>query len=233
MQQPVRTVTSQGTFGNASSLLATHKVLRNTYMLLAATLLWSAMTAGLSIAVAAPRMTGLVCSLAAMALIWFALPRTANSEKGLYVVFGITGLLGFGLGPMLTHYLALPNGGQLVMTALGGTALIFGGLSAYVLTTKKDFSFMGGFLMVGVMVLLVASLGMVGASFFGVDVSMAFIAISAVSVLLFSALILFDTSRIINGGETNYIMATISLYLNVYNIFTSLLHLLGFASSDD
>ena len=233
MQQPLRSATAIGGFGSASSLLATHKVLRNTYMLLAATLLWSALMAGASMAVGAPRFTGLVCSLAAMALIWFALPRTANSEKGIYVVFGITGLLGFGLGPMLNHYLKLPNGGELVMTALGGTALIFGGLSAYVLTTKKDFSFMGGFLMVGVMVLFFGSLAALGASFFGVDVSMAFIAISAVSVLLFSALILFDTSRIINGGETNYIMATIALYLDVYNIFTSLLHLLGFASSDD
>lgn len=233
MQQPLRTVSTNGVFGNASELLSTHKVLRNTYMLLAATLLWSAMTAGLSMAVGAPRFTGLVCSLAAMALIWFALPRTANSEKGIYVVFGITGLLGFGLGPMLNHYLKLPNGGEIVMTALGGTALIFGGLSAYVLTTKKDFSFMGGFLMVGVMVLFFGSLAALGASFFGVDVSMAFIAISAVAVLLFSALILYDTSRIINGGETNYIMATIALYLDVYNIFTSLMHLLGFASSDD
>ncbi|MDO9465861.1 MAG: Bax inhibitor-1/YccA family protein [Thiobacillus sp.] len=232
MQQPLRS-TTVGTFGNASSLLATHKVLRNTYMLLAATLLFSAVTAGLSMAIGAPRFTGLVCSLAAMALIWFALPRTANSEKGIYVVFGITGLLGFGLGPMLNHYLKLANGGELVMTALGGTALIFGALSGYVLTTKKDFSFMGGFLMTGLIVLLVASLGVVAASFFGLDVSMAFIAISAVSVLLFSGLILYDTSRIINGGETNYIMATVALYLDVYNIFTSLLHLLGFASSDD
>lgn len=232
MQQPLRTTTI-GTYGNASSLLATHKVLRNTYMLLAATLLFSALTAGLSMAISPPRMTGLVTSLAAMALIWFALPRTANSEKGIYVVFAITGLLGFGLGPMLNHYLQLANGGRLVMSALGGTALIFGGLSAYVLTTKKDFSFMGGFLMVGVMVLFFASLALIGASMFGLNVSGAFIAISAVCVLLFSALILYDTSRIINGGETNYIMATVGLYLSIYNIFTSLLHLLGFASSDE
>lgn len=232
MQQPLRTATI-GTYGNASSLLSTHKVLRNTYMLLAATLLFSALTAGVSMAIGAPRMTGLVTSLAAMALIWFALPRTANSEKGIYVVFAITGLLGFGLGPMLNHYLKLANGGQLVMTALGGTALIFGALSGYVLTTKKDFSFMGGFLMTGVIVLLVASLAAVGASLFGIDVSMAFIAISAVSVLLFSGLLLYDTSRIIYGGETNYIMATVALYLDIYNIFTSLLHLLGFASNDD
>lgn len=225
MQQPVR-LNGVSTYGSASSLLATHKVLRNTYMLLSATLLVSALMAGLSIAVGAPRGVGLVTSLAAMALIWFALPRTANSEKGLYVVFGITALLGFGLGPMISHYLKLPNGGQLVMTALGGTALIFGGLSAYVLTTKKDFSFMGGFLMTGVMVLFFASLALVGASFFGLNVSMAFIAMSAVSMLLFSGLILFDTSRIIHGGETNYIMATIALYLDILNIFTSLLHLL-------
>ena len=232
MQQPLRTATI-GTYGNVSSLLATHKVLRNTYMLLAATLLLSAVMAAVSMAINPPRFTGLVSSLGAMALIWFALPRTANSEKGIYVVFAITGMLGFGLGPMLNHYLKLPNGGELVMTALGGTALIFGALSGYVLTTKKDFSFMSGFLMTGVIVLLVASLAAVGASFFGIDVSMAFIAISAVSVLLFSGLILYDTSRIINGGETNYIMATVALYLDILNIFTSLLHLLGFASNDD
>jgi len=232
MQQPLRAV-SASTYGSASSVIASHKVLRQTYMLLAATLLFSAVFAGISMAINPPRFTGLVTSLVAMALIWFALPRTANSEKGLYVVFAVTGLLGFGLGPMLNHYLKLSNGGQLVMTALGGTALIFGALSTYVLTTKKDFSFLGGFLMVGVMVLLFASLGLVAASFFGVNVSMAFVAISAVSVLLFSALILFDTSRILHGGETNYIMATIALYLDIYNIFTSLLHLLGFANSDD
>lgn len=219
--------------GTQDSLLATHKVLRNTYILLAATLMFSAVTAAISVAVAPPRFTGLVCSLLAMALIWFVLPRTANSSQGLGVVFGITGLLGFGLGPMLNHYLSIPNGGQLVMTAMGGTALIFASLSAYVLTTKKDFSFMGGFLMAGVLVLLFVSLGAVGASLFGFNISGVFLAINAVAMLLFSALILYDTSRIIHGGETNYIMATISLYLNVYNLFTSLLSLLGFASRDD
>ena len=221
------------TYPGTQSLLATHKVLRNTYMLLAATLLFSAVTAGLAIAIGAPRGAGLICSLAAMGLIWFGLPRTANSEKGIYMVFAITGLLGFGLGPVLSHYLRFPNGAQLVMTALGGTALIFGSLSAYVLTTKKDFSFMGGFLMTGLIVLVLSSFALVGASFFGLNVSMAFIAISAASMLLFSGLILFDTSRIIHGGETNYIMATIALYLDIINIFTSLLHLLGFASNDD
>ena len=216
------------------SLLSTHKVLRNTYLLLSMTLLFSAAMAGLSMALNVPYGVSLVASLVSMALIWFVLPRTAESSAGLWVVFAITGLLGFGLGPVLSHYLkVLPNGGQLIMTALGGTGLIFVALSGYVLTTKKDFSFMGGFLMAGVMVLLLCSVGAMVASFFGVAVSGVFLALSAVSMLLFSGLLLYDTSRIIHGGETNYIMATIALYLDIYNIFTSLLHLLGFASSDD
>jgi len=223
-----------GYAANQGSLLATHKVLRNTYLLLSMTLLFSAAMAGVSMAVQAPYGLSLVASLVSMGLIWFVLPRTANTEKGIYVVFAVTGLLGFGLGPVLNMYLkALPNGGQLIMTALGGTGLIFAALSGYVLTTKKDFSFMGGFLMTGVMVLLLCSLGALVASFFGVAVSGVFLALSAVSMLLFSGLLLYDTSRIINGGETNYIMATVALYLDIYNIFTSLLHLLGFASNDD
>lgn len=223
-----------GYSGSTGSLLATHKVLRNTYILLSMTLLFSAAMAGLSMVLKVPYGFSLVASLVSMGLIWFVLPRTANSEKGLLVVFAITGLLGFGLGPVLSHYLkVLPNGGQLVMTALGGTGLIFAALSGYVLTTKKDFSFMGGFLMTGLIVLVLASLGTLVASYFGVEVSGAFVALSAVSVLLFSAMILYDTSRILHGGETNYIMATVALYLDIYNIFMSLLNLLGFANSDD
>lgn len=218
----------------SASVFSTNKVLRNTYLLLSMTLLFSAAMAAVGMALGLPRGAGLVCSLAAIGLLWFVLPRTANSVNGLYVVFGVTGLLGLGLGPMLNAYLTMiPNGGQLIMTALGGTALIFASLSAYVLTTKKDFSFMGGFLMTGVLVLLFVSLGAVVASLFGVALSGLFLAISAASMMLFSALILFDTSRIIHGGETNYINATIALYLDILNIFTSLLHLLGFSSSDD
>lgn len=218
----------------AGSASSANKVLRNTYLLLSMTLLFSAAMAALSMAIDAPRGLSLLTSLAALGLLWFVLPRTANSEKGLYVVFAVTGLLGFGLGPMLNMYLkALPNGGQLIMTALGGTGLIFASLSAYAVTSKKDFSFMGGFLMTGVLVLLFVSLGAVIASLFGVQLSGLFLAISAASMLIFSALILFDTSRIIHGGETNYIMATIALYLDILNIFTSLLQLLGFANSDD
>lgn len=211
-----------------------NKVLRNTYLLLSMTLLFSAAMAGVSMAVGAPRFTGMICSLIALGLLWFVLPRTANSEKGIYTVFAVTGLLGFGLGPMLSAYMKfLPHGGSIIMMALGGTGLIFASLSAYVLTTKKDFSFMGGFLMTGLLVLVFTSLGGVIASMFGVNVNFLFLAISAASMLVFSGLILFDTSRIIHGGETNYLMATIALYLDILNIFTSLLHLLGAANSDD
>ncbi len=203
------------------------KVLKNTYALLAMTLLFSAATAGLSMAADIGRGASLIMSLGALGLVWFVLPRTANSSKGIFVVFGFTGLLGASLGPMLNHYLAMNNGSQIVMQALGGTALVFFSLSAYVLTTRKDFSFMGGFLMTGLIVALVAILGMVVAGFFGVEISGFHLAISALIVLLMSGFILYDTSRIIHGGETNYIMATTALYLDIYNLFVSLLSILG------
>ncbi len=204
-----------------------NKVLKNTYLLLGTTLLFSAVMAAISIAMNLGYGVGMICSIGALGLVWFVLPRTANSSKGLYVVFAFTGLLGLGLGPTLNHYLAMSNGGSVVLQALGTTALVFFGLSAYVLTTRKDFSFMGGFLMTGLIVAVVAMLGLVVASFFGVQIAGAHLALSAVIALLMSGFILFDTSRIVNGGETNYIMATVSLYLNVYNLFVSLLHLFG------
>ena len=215
-----------------SAVASTNKVLRNTYMLLSMTLLFSAATAGLSMALNVPYLVSLGTSIAAMILLWFVVPRTANSSAGIFVVFAITGLLGFGLGPMLNHYLALPNGPQVVMMAMGGTATIFLGLSAYVLTTRKDFSFMGGFLMVGILVAFLAALVALGGSFFGYPMSGLSLAVSAMFVLLMSGLILYETSNIIHGGETNYVLATVSLYVAIYNLFTSLLHLLGFASND-
>ncbi len=219
--------------GNPALGAETHKVLRNTYMLLGMTLLFSAVTAGISMAVGLGSGAALIMSIAALAIVWFVLPRTANTAAGLPVVFLFTGLLGAALGPMLNRYLALPNGADLVMQALGGTALIFFALSAYVLTTKKDFSFMGGFLFVGLMVVIVASIGYALASWgFGIHIPGFQLAISGAIVFIMSGLILFDTSRIINGGETNYIMATVSLYLNIYNLFTSLLHILGVTSND-
>lgn len=207
------------------------KVLRNTYALLSMTLLFSAACAGISMAMGIGQGLGLIMSLAALALVWFVLPKTANSINGIYVVFAFTGLLGAALGPMLNHYLAMENGGSLVMQALGSTAVIFIALSAYVLSTGKDFSFMGGFLAAGVMVMLLAMVALMVAGFMGVDISMMSLALSAGVALLMCGMILYQTSAIINGGETNYIMATASLYISIYNLFTSLLHLLG-ASND-
>ena len=216
----------------STSALEVNKVLRNTYMLLGITLVFSALTAGISMAVGIGHGVGLIMSLVALGLIWVVLPRTANSSAGLAVVFAFTGLIGASLGPILNHYLAFANGGSIVLQALGGTALIFLGLSAYTLTTRKDFSFLQGFVVVGMMVMIVAMLVLIGASLFGFNVSGLQLAFSAGVVLLMSALILYQTSAIIHGGETNYIMATTTLYLSIINLFTSLLHLLG-AGGDD
>lgn len=215
----------------ASRSVEVNKVLRNTYMLLALTLLFSAVTAGISMAIGMGRGTGLVMSLAAMALIWFVLPRTANSSSGLLVVFAFTGLIGAGIGPLLSHYLSFANGPSIVMQALGGTAITFLGLSAYTLISRKNFNFLQGFVTIGIIVMLVAMLVLIGASLFGFNVSGLSLAFSAGVILLMSALILYQTSEIIHGGETNYLLATTSLYLSIVNIFTSLLHLLGM--SDD
>ena len=224
-----RTIGTANTAINAES----QKVLRNTYMLLGMTLAFSALTASASMAMNLGHGAAMIMSIAALAIVWLVLPRTANTAMGLPVVFLFTGLLGAALGPMLNRYLALPNGSELVMQALGGTALIFFSLSAYVLTSKKDFSFMGGFLFAGMMVVIVGMVGgMIASYFFGIDVSVLRLAMSGAIVLLMSGFILFDTSRIINGGETNYIMATVSLYLSIYNLFVSLLHIIG-ATSDD
>lgn len=212
--------------------LDTSKVLRSTYALLAMTLLFSAVTASISMAVGMPHGLSLVFSIGALLLVWFVLPRTANSSMGIVVVFAFTGLLGASLGPILNHYLAMANGGMVITQALGGTALVFFSLSAYVLTTRKDFSFMGGFLMVGIVVAVVGMVGMLVASMFGIDVSLFHLGFSMLIVLLMSGFILYDTSRIVNGGETNYIMATTSLYLNIYNLFVSLLHILGVMNND-
>ncbi len=203
-----------------------NKVLRNTYMLLGMTLLFSAFTAGVAMAMQISQTAALILSLVGFGLL-FVVNKTADSGKGIVAVFAFTGVLGAALGPMLNYYIGLANGPGLIMQALGGTAIVFFALSAYVLTTRKDFSFMGGFLMVGMIVAVVASIALI---FFNVPA--ASMALSALIVLLMSGFILFDTSRIIHGGETNYIRATVSLYLNIYNLFTSLLHLLG-ATSDD
>lgn len=223
MNQHSQTVTR-----SSESILATNKVLRNTYSLLSMTLVFSAVMAGVSMMMELPRGVGLFSSIGAIVLLWFVIPRTANSASGIVWVFVMTGLLGLGLGPMLNAYLSLPNGSELIMTALGGTGVIFLGLSGYALTSRKDFSFMGGFLMAGIMVVFIAA---IGAAIF--DLSGLALAVSAGFILLMSGLILYETSNIIHGGETNYIMATVSLYVSIYNLFTSLLHLLGALGGDD
>lgn len=210
----------------------TSKVLRNTYLLLGLTLAFSAITAGIAMNLELGHGAGLIMSLVAMVLIWFVLPRTANSATGLLVVFAFTGLIGAGLGPILNKYLSMANGSAIIMQALGGTALVFIGLSAYVLTTRKNFNFLGGFVAVGMLVMLAAMLFLLGASFFGYQFSALHLVFSAGIVLLMSALILYQTSEIIHGGETNYIMATTSLFLSIVNLFTSLLHLLGISSDE-
>ncbi|MFT5578326.1 MAG: modulator of FtsH protease [Paraglaciecola psychrophila] len=209
------------------SVLATNKVLRNTYMLLSMTLLFSAVCAAMAMAMGLGQGAGLVLMLVGFGLL-FVVNRTADTSKGIIAIFAFTGVLGASLGPMLTYYLSMPNGSALVMQALGGTALVFFTLSGYVLTTRKDFSFMGGFLMVGLVVVVVASIANI---FFSLPALS--LAISAAAVFIMSGLILFDTSRIIHGGETNYIRATVSLYLNIYNLFIHLLALLGVMGNDD
>jgi modulator of FtsH protease len=214
-----------------TSALSTNKVLRNTYLLLSMTLLFSAAMAGVAMATNAPHM-GFIPLLVAFGLL-FAISKFKNSGWGIVLVFAFTGILGFSLGPLLNMYMASAAGTQTVLTAAGLTGMIFLSLSGYVLLTKKDFSFMSGFLMTGMWVVIGSMLLMFVGSMFGFYVSGLHLAISAAVVMLMSGFILYDTSRIINGGETNYIMATVGLYLNIYNLFTSLLHLLGFFGGDD
>lgn len=208
------------------SVLQTNKVLRNTYMLLAMTLAFSAICAGIAMAVGISPMMSLVMTIGAFITL-FVVQKKADSASGIYWVFAFTGLMGASLGYTLNFYLGVAGPG-LIMEALGATALVFFALSGYALTTKKDFSFMGGFLVVGLVVVLVAAIANI---FFAVPAVS--LAISAAIVFIMSGFILFDTSRIIHGGETNYIRATVSLYLNIYNLFTSILHLLGAFGSDD
>lgn len=211
---------------NTASILETNKVLRNTYMLLGLTLLATAASSALAIAVNLPPLAAIVCMVAAIIML-FVVHKTADSAKGIGMIFIFSILMGMSLGPMLQIYLKMANGPSIVFQAFAGTALIFFSLSAYALTTRKDFSFMGGFLMVGLIVALVAII----ANIF-LHIPLLSLVISAVVILLMSGFILFDTSRIIHGGETNYIRATISLYLNIYNIFVHLLSILGIASDD-
>ncbi len=203
-----------------------NRVLRNTYLLLGMTLAWSAVVAGVSMALNAPH-PGFILTLVGFFGLLFAVHKTANSVWGLFWVFMFTGFLGYTLGPILNVYLSLSNGSQLVASALGTTAVAFVGLSAYALITRKDFSFLSGFLVVGFFVLM----GAVLLSWL-FDLSGMHTAISAGFVLFASAAILFQTSAIVHGGETNYLLATITLYVSIYNLFLSLLQIFGVMGED-
>jgi len=210
-----------------TSVFSTNKVIRNTYMLLSMTLLFSAAVASVSVALKLPH-PGIIVTLVGYFGLLFLTSKFKNSSAGLLSVFALTGFMGYTLGPIISRYLGLPNGGEVVATAMGMTAMIFLSLSAYALTTRKDFSFMGGFLMVGVLVAFVTGLAAIFLSMPGLS-----LAVSAMFVLLMSGMILYETSNIINGGETNYIMATVGLFVTIFNLFTSLLQLLGVMGSDD
>lgn len=209
------------------SVLQTNKLLRNTYALLAMTLGFSAVTAGISMAFNLPH-PGIIITLIGYFGLLFLTAKLRNSVWGLASVFALTGFMGFTLGPIISAYLSMPNGSQIVMQALGGTGIIFLALSAYAIKSEKDFSFMGGFLFVGILVAFLAGLAAIFFEMPGLS-----LAVSAMFVLLMSGLILWETSNIIHGGETNYIMATVTLYVSIYNLFTSLLHLLGAFSGDN
>lgn len=210
----------------SASVLQTNSVLRNTYILLALTFVFSSATAGLALITNAPPLHPLMVIVGYFGLL-FLTTSLRNSGWGLVSIFALTGFMGYTLGPILNFYLHhFANGSQLVMMSLGATGLIFFALSAYAMISRKDFSYMAGFLMVGV---IVAFLGSLGALFFHIPALM--LAVSGMFVLLSSGIILFQTSQIIHGGETNYIMATITLYVSLYNIFISLLNILGIFNS--
>ncbi|MES2998813.1 MAG: Bax inhibitor-1/YccA family protein [Pseudomonadota bacterium] len=204
------------------SVLATNTVLRNTYILLGLTLLFSALTAGFAMLTNALPLNIFITLIGYFALL-FLTKSLSNSGWGILSIFALTGFMGYTLGPILNYYIhGFSNGQELVMMSLGATGLIFFALSAYALTTQKDFSFMSGFLMVGILVAFLASIATL---FFHIPALM--LTVSAAFVLISSGVILLQTSQIIHGGETNYIMATVTLYVSLYNLFLSLLNLMS------
>ncbi len=225
--KPAETLVLTRDTGAIAPPQSANRVLRNTYWLLSLTLLFSAGAAAVTAALQLPH-PGIVIALIGYFGLLFLTVRLRNSGLGLVSVFALTGFMGYTLGPIISHYLAMPNGHQVVMMAMGGTAAIFLGLSAYATASRRDFSFMGGFLMTGIIVAFLAGLG---AIFFAVPALA--LTVSAVFVLLMAGLILYQTSQIIHGGETNYIMATVTLYVSIFNLFTSLLHLLGIGNSNE
>lgn len=209
-----------------ASVLATNKLIRNTYMLLTLTLLTSTVTAFVAMTTKAGFINPIL-----MLVVFIGMPlviyKFRNSVVGLLLTFAFTGIMGYILGPILNFYLGLANGGQIVAGALGSTAVVFLGLSGYALTTQKNFNFMGGFLFVGFLVVL----GAILLNLF-LQIPALSLTISAAAVMLISAAILYDTSRMVHGGETNYIVMTVSLYANIYVLFTHLLNLFAFFNNN-
>ena len=207
--------------------IATHRVLRNTYALLSLTLLFSAGSAALGVALRLPA-PGMLVTLAGYFGLLFLIHKVQHSGWAIPAVFALTGFMGYTLGPLLSMHLALPGGAQSIALALGATGVTFLALSGWVLATRRDFSFMGGFLFAGMVVALLAGLGAV---FF--ELPALGLAVSAMVALLSAGMILFETSRIVNGGETNYVLATVSLFVSLFNLFTSLLSLFGWSGGKD
>lgn len=200
------------------------KVLRSTYMLLGTTIAFSAIMAGISMAVEAPHF-GLFTLLPYFLCLWMT-EKNKNSSKGLFWVFALTGWLGFTLGPYLSMYMVV-KGSEPIMLALGSTALIFFAASAFVLTTRKNLSFMTGFLMTGMLVAFVAAIANVF-----LQIPLLSLTVSSVFALLSAGIIMWQTSAIIHGGERNYISATVTLFVMVYNLFLSLLQIFGIMGDD-
>lgn len=219
MQELYTESQSTGTHAQSNDV---SKVLRNTYALLAMTIGFSAVTATISMAVGVPYM-GLWMLLPYIGLL-FAVEKTKNSGWGLFWVFALTGFMGVTLGPILSYVIGT-SGYEPIILALGGTSLLFFALSGFVLVTKKDMSFMTGFIMTG---FIVAFIAMLASAFF--DIAGLSLAVSCLFLALSSLMIMWQTSSIIHGGERNYISATVTLYVMLYNIFSILLSFLG---SDD
>jgi modulator of FtsH protease len=212
---------------NDAAAVGGRKVLRNTYMLLSMTLLFSGAVAATSMAMNWPH-PGLILTLVGYFGLLFAVHKTKDSAMGIVSVFGLTGFMGYTLGPILSMYASIPGGTGVIASALATTGLIFFGMSGWVMSTGKDLSGWGKSLMVGVLMAFVLSLG---AFFF--ELPALSLAVSALFVILMSGMIAYETSNILHGGETNYIMATVSLYVSLYNLFLSLLQLFGVLGSDE
>ena len=211
-----------------SQAIVINRTLKNTYQLLSVTLFFSALMAYMSMALKLPYF-GFMINIVGIIGLFFLISKLKNSALGILAVFALTGFMGLTLGPMLNYYqVAFSNGSELIAMAMTGTATVFITLSLYSIVSQKDFSFMGGFLFAGIIVLILALV----ANMF-LNIPALSVTLSAVAILIFSGFILFDTSRIVNGGETNYIMATVSLYLSIYNLFVHMLMLLGIFGGND